>query len=280
MLSSYTKENIYQEEFKASNIKPKLDDSYTSEETNGQDRHMRSSNFRQNDLSYSYSDIDPSEQMAQPRNEFLNNNGVSFHPPQMQVFNYEPVFKQEPLHNMAPQYAEDHEQPRLNMLPSQKAKPMEYDFEPPTSVADNYRQKKLQLSQKLKTASTDQENRSANVSSTKNDKMYAGGRTKEQILAQRKEMMKSSRMKHPENSQDVSNISSPKGCNLDRLAKGEKVKVSKKEMLKLTKKNYQDLPEVRQKKEQDMKKMEYQQRMKKVKENEALRRQMVKNKLI
>lgn len=41
---------------------------------------------------------------------------------------------------------------------------------------------------------------------------------------------------------------------MSRLAKGEKSEISKKEMLKLTKKNYELLPEVKKKKDEEIKK--------------------------
>ena len=63
-----------------------------------------------------------------------------------------------------------------------------------------------------------------------------------------------------------------------RLARGERVKVDKKEMLKMTKKNYDELPEVKQRKQEETRKQEYKERMKKVKENESKRRQMARNK--
>ena len=49
---------------------------------------------------------------------------------------------------------------------------------------------------------------------------------------------------------------------MSRLARGEKVEVSKKDMLKLTIKNYEQLPEVRKKKEDEKKKEEMRERMK------------------
>lgn len=55
---------------------------------------------------------------------------------------------------------------------------------------------------------------------------------------------------------------------MSRLARGEKVEVSKKDMLKLTNKNYEMLPEVRKKKEDERKKEEMRERMKQVKELE------------
>ena len=66
--------------------------------------------------------------------------------------------------------------------------------------------------------------------------------------------------------------------NLDlmqRLARGEKAEVSKKDMLKLTNKNYEMLPEVRKKKEEEKKKEEMKERMRQVKELEKQRRELM-----
>jgi hypothetical protein len=59
------------------------------------------------------------------------------------------------------------------------------------------------------------------------------------------------------------------------LAKGEKVEVSKKEMLKLTNKNYEMLPEVKKKREEERKKEEMKERMRQVKEIEKQRRELM-----
>ena len=48
---------------------------------------------------------------------------------------------------------------------------------------------------------------------------------------------------------------------MSRLISGTKADVNKKDMLKLTNKNYDNLPEVRKKKEQERKKEEHKQRM-------------------
>lgn len=61
---------------------------------------------------------------------------------------------------------------------------------------------------------------------------------------------------------------------MSRLAKGEKVEVSKNDMLKLTQKNYEQLPEVRKKREEERKKEEMKERMKQVKELERQRREL------
>lgn len=49
---------------------------------------------------------------------------------------------------------------------------------------------------------------------------------------------------------------------MSRLAKGEKTEITKKDMLKLTTKNYELLPEVKKKKEEERKKQELKDRMK------------------
>ena len=47
---------------------------------------------------------------------------------------------------------------------------------------------------------------------------------------------------------------------MDRLAKGARVEVSKKEMKALTNKNYENLPEVRKRKEEERKKEDFKMR--------------------
>ena len=48
---------------------------------------------------------------------------------------------------------------------------------------------------------------------------------------------------------------------MSRLASGNKVEVNKKDMLKLTNKNYENLPEVKLKREQERKKEEQKKRL-------------------
>ena len=48
---------------------------------------------------------------------------------------------------------------------------------------------------------------------------------------------------------------------MQRLARGEKAEVTKKDMLKLTNKNYEMLPEVRKKREEEKKREEMKGRM-------------------
>ena len=62
---------------------------------------------------------------------------------------------------------------------------------------------------------------------------------------------------------------------MSRLAKGEKSEITKKDMLKLTSKNYDLLPEVKKKREEEKKKEELKDRMKQVKELEKQRRELM-----
>ena len=87
-----------------------------------------------------------------------------------------------------------------------------------------------------------------------------GGRTKEELLALRKAMMKPtglSKRSGADQSEADSESSQKKGKDsnlpyelMDRLAKGGKVEVSKKDMRALTSKNYENLPEVKKRKEE------------------------------
>ena len=63
-----------------------------------------------------------------------------------------------------------------------------------------------------------------------------------------------------------------------RLAKGERAEVDKKQMYKLTNKNYELLPEVKKKKEEEAKKEQFKNRMKQVKELEEKRKELMRKK--
>ncbi|CDW75360.1 UNKNOWN [Stylonychia lemnae] len=65
---------------------------------------------------------------------------------------------------------------------------------------------------------------------------------------------------------------------LSRLSQGQKPEISKKEMLKLTSKNYEQLPEIKQRKVEEIKREELKKRLANVKELEKKRRQIVVNK--
>ncbi len=108
-----------------------------------------------------------------------------------------------------------------------------------------------------------------------------GGRTKEEILAQRWEMMKSKVKRKVSKSPQKQD---PKQDMLDWLARGERAKVTfspnpqidKKDMLKLTQKNYDMLPEVQKKKEEEWKRKEFEDRMSNVWALEQKRIEMTK----
>jgi len=125
-------------------------------------------------------------------------------------------------------------------------------------------------------------------------------RTKEEILSQRREMMQSKikplespkKGSHTEenllnfnknsltvmSSATINNATSnnqnkkkePSLELLERLARGEKPKIKKDQMRKLTSKNYELLPEVKAKKEMEKKKQEWKERMEKTKKLEKV----------
>ena len=68
----------------------------------------------------------------------------------------------------------------------------------------------------------------------------------------------------------------PESALMSRLAKGEGAEVTKKEMLKLTNKNYNDLPEVRKKREEEAKREDKRQRMLQIKEMEKQQREKLR----
>jgi len=85
-------------------------------------------------------------------------------------------------------------------------------------------------------------------------------RTKESILEMRRQMMKST-IKHEEPV-----AAGPKSEKYARLVAGKRPEMTKDEMLKLTNKNYEQLPEVKQKRAEDQKKKELKERIKNAKE--------------
>ena len=106
-------------------------------------------------------------------------------------------------------------------------------------------------------------------------------KTPAELLALRKEMLKPpSLSSKPSPSPKSSGFaldfesdrkkSEPPSELLDRLAAGSKAKVSRKEMLELTSKNYQSLPEVVRKREEEAKRSEAQQRLTQRKEYEKV----------
>jgi len=70
----------------------------------------------------------------------------------------------------------------------------------------------------------------------------------------------------------------PKPELMSRLASGTRAEVNKKDMYKLTHKNYDQLPEVKKKKEEDEKKEQFKNRMKQVKELEEKRKELMRKK--
>ena len=90
-------------------------------------------------------------------------------------------------------------------------------------------------------------------------------KSKEELAEVRKELMKSKVEKSEQ-------VEEKRGNSvLERLGKGEKPKISKKEMHDLTRKNYEMLPEVKKKREEERKKQELKERIQKSKEFEKVR---------
>ncbi|KAM3127900.1 hypothetical protein pb186bvf_019970, partial [Paramecium bursaria] len=113
------------------------------------------------------------------------------------------------------------------------------------------------------------------------------GPSKEELVKIRKEMMKSKRQQSQDQKQEQQEQQiiqqeqqqdDKKSKLMSRLAMGEKVKVDKKEMLALTNKNYEQLPEIKQKKEQQEKNESIKQRKQKVKELDQKVRDQLKGK--
>lgn len=88
-------------------------------------------------------------------------------------------------------------------------------------------------------------------------------KTKEELAELRKQMMK----RRPVTAQQTIEAEEkrgprkkqrdhPKAALMERLASGTRAEVKKKDMLKLTNKNYENLPEVKKKREQERKKEE------------------------
>lgn len=106
-------------------------------------------------------------------------------------------------------------------------------------------------------------------------------KTKEELAEIRRQMMKPKTSTLSSQSSGTHIIEEPKGKKgelMSRLARGEKAQVSKEDMLKLTSKNYENLPEVRKKREAERKKEEQRDRMRQVKELERQRRALSRGK--
>lgn len=106
-------------------------------------------------------------------------------------------------------------------------------------------------------------------------------RTREDILCQRKLMMRSTVEHHREQTAFVmvpggdsgvfgKSFIAPQSGLLERLTSGERAKVGRKEMIKLTRKNYEMLPEVVKKRKEEIRRAELAGRIKHAKEFEKV----------
>ncbi|KAL4471674.1 hypothetical protein ABPG74_008567 [Tetrahymena malaccensis] len=183
------------------------------------------------------------------------------------------------------QFREDEDDEENYRLASQNRPENAASGEGQASLAELFKKKKADLAKKYE---LEQQQRAQRTETQEPKKE----RTKEDILKQRKEMMKrpdflknkystsqeESSINEQQNSQkseqrgfmtsfhDPSKkIKEPPQELMDRLANGTKAKVDKKEYLKLTNKNYEMLPEVKKRKEEEQKKEEYKRRQESVK---------------
>ena len=101
-------------------------------------------------------------------------------------------------------------------------------------------------------------------------------KTKEELAALRRDMMKKkpNLAKTSEKEEPQPPVPEhPKAALMSRLASGTKTEIDKKSMLKLTNKNYENLPEVKRKREEEAKKEDMKKRIEQVKLLEKQRRE-------
>lgn len=108
-------------------------------------------------------------------------------------------------------------------------------------------------------------------------------KTKEELAELRKQMMKRRPVANKQAAEGVEvqaprkkQKEHPKAALMSRLASGTRVEVSKKDMLKLTNKNYENLPEVRKRREEENKKEDLRKRQQYVKDLERQRREQMR----
>ena len=165
---------------------------------------------------------------------------------------------------LEPRYEEDHQ------APTKRGVLLEFGDENKT-LADAFSQKRKAFVDRI-------QNREKTV-----PKKQHKEKTKEELLEIRKNMMKKPRVNVKKNQEpalevDMGQKKTGNSELMERLANGERTKVSKREMKQLTSRNYQLLPEVKKKKQEEEKRQAAKLRMEKAKEYEKQRRQMRKSK--
>ncbi|OMJ87326.1 hypothetical protein SteCoe_11014 [Stentor coeruleus] len=136
---------------------------------------------------------------------------------------------------------------------SSKGELIDFNEDKGKSLADIFKERNKKAAEKL-------DKRDISIPKTSHKE-----KSKEELLEIRKEMMKG---KAEKSKKEETQVEPKKLLNpaLERLGKGEKPKISKKEMHDLTKKNYELLPEVKKRKEEERKKQEMLERLQKSKE--------------
>lgn len=132
------------------------------------------------------------------------------------------------------------------------------------SLADNFKEKNNSLAARI------------HKREDKLPKQDHKEKTKEELIEIRKNFVKVPKTEGKGNLIEIKieekkNAKEPSSELMERLATGQRARISKEEMLKLNKKNYQQLPEVKRRQEEQKKRQEKQQRLQKAKEYEKVR---------
>lgn len=142
------------------------------------------------------------------------------------------------------------------------------------SLADNFREKNNSLAARI------------HKREDKLPKQDHKEKTKEELIEIRKNFVKVAPKPETKSSlieirlEEKKNSKEPSSELMERLATGQRARVSKEEMLKLNKKNYQQLPEVKRRQEEEKKKQEKQLRLLKAKEYEKIRQDKTRFKYV
>ena len=149
------------------------------------------------------------------------------------------------------------------------------DMDTTSTLAEMFKKKKWKLADKIKKEDKKEDKNKVKEPRTKEKgENISTKRIREKILAKRHEMMQSSN--HPIDKSNIitrrSSVTTkePSEELIRRLIKGERVKVSKKEMYELTKKNYDLLPEVKLKKEMQEKQQQHKERIEQIRRLERV----------
>ncbi|CAG9334384.1 unnamed protein product [Blepharisma stoltei] len=155
-------------------------------------------------------------------------------------------------------------QPKKREIQTSKPVVMDFSDDKGKSLAEIFKEKKSKTLEHLA------ERDPKPVKAEKKEK------TKEELFEIRKNLLKHQKSKEETKKEalaEQTSIKHPKGDLMERLASGQKVKVNKRDMKKLTEKNYELLPEVKKRKEEEKKKQEQAERRQRAREFEKKRQE-------